>query len=148
VGVHRDGRLAEGGVQHHVGGLAAHPGQRLQRGAIGAVPRRRGVLQQQTAQFDDVLRLAAIQADGADVVAQAFLAEREDLRRGAGAREQAPGGLVDADIGGLRRKHHGDQQLERRGVLQLRLRLRVQLAQAAEDFAADLLVHPDRLRQP
>ena len=31
VGVDRDGRLAEGDVEHHVGGLAADAGQRLQR---------------------------------------------------------------------------------------------------------------------
>src|SRR5262245_44326448 len=31
VRVDRDGRLAEGDVEHHVRGLAAHPGQRLER---------------------------------------------------------------------------------------------------------------------
>ena len=32
--VHRDGRLAERDVQHHIGGLAADAGQRFQRLAL------------------------------------------------------------------------------------------------------------------
>ena len=39
--VHRDGRLAEGDVEHHIGGLAADAGQRFQRLAVRAAPRRR-----------------------------------------------------------------------------------------------------------
>ena len=34
MGVDRDGRLAEGDVHHHIGGLAADAGQRLQRLAV------------------------------------------------------------------------------------------------------------------
>jgi hypothetical protein len=34
VRVHRDERLAEGGIEHHVGGFSADPRQRLERGAI------------------------------------------------------------------------------------------------------------------
>jgi hypothetical protein len=45
MGVDRDGRFAEGDVQHHIGGLAADPGQRLQRLAVArhlAAMRRSG----------------------------------------------------------------------------------------------------------
>jgi hypothetical protein len=71
VRVHRHRRLAEGDVQHHVGGLAAHAGQGLQRLArarhLAAV-----LLDQDAAGLQQVLRLAAVQADGADVALQPF----------------------------------------------------------------------------
>ena len=40
VGVDRDGRLAEGDVEHHVRGLAADAGQRFERVAVvrGTLP--------------------------------------------------------------------------------------------------------------
>ena len=63
-------------------------------------------------QRDDVLRLVAPQADGADIVADLLLAERQHLLRRVGDREQRPRRLVDADVGRLRRQHHGDQQGE------------------------------------
>ena len=48
-------------------------------------------------------------------------------------REQPSRGLVDADVGGLRRQQHGGQQFEHAGVLQFRDRLRVGLAQRREE---------------
>jgi hypothetical protein len=55
-------------------------------------------------------------------------------RRVGCKRKQPPGGLVDADVGGLRGQHDGDQQLERCAVFQLGFRLGIELAQAAEEF--------------
>jgi hypothetical protein len=66
VRVDRQRELAEGDVQHHVGGLAADARQRLERLAsawhLAAV-----LLEEDVGQRDDVLRLAAVQADRADV---------------------------------------------------------------------------------
>ncbi|KAG1223040.1 hypothetical protein G6F68_020459 [Rhizopus microsporus] len=95
--IHRHHRLAERRVEHHVGGLAADAGQRLQRIAVtrhfAAM-----LLQQDRAGGDHVLRLGVEQADGGDVLLQAVLAQREDLRRRVGHREQAARGLVDAAV--------------------------------------------------
>jgi hypothetical protein len=53
------------------------------------------------------------------------------LRR-VGDHKQAVRGLVHAHIGGLRGQQHGGEQLEHAGVLQLGLRVRVGVTQAAE----------------
>jgi hypothetical protein len=67
VRVHRHGRLAERGVQHHVGGLAAHARQGFQRFAVF---RHFAAMQldQHLAGRDHVLGLGLVQADGLDVV--------------------------------------------------------------------------------
>ena len=69
VGVDRHGRLAEGGVENHVGGLAPHAGQGFERGAVGghlaAV-----LLDQHPAGGDEVLGLALVEADGLDVLGE------------------------------------------------------------------------------
>ena len=133
VRVHRHGRLAEGGVEHHVRGLAAHARQAFQRLAraryFTVVP-----LEQDPAGGDDVLRLGVEQADGRDVVLQPVFAQREDRRRCVGHREQASRGLVDAHVGGLRGQRHRDQQFERRAIFQFRRRARIEFAQPREQF--------------
>ena len=62
-----DGRLAEGDVEHHIGGLAADARQGLQRLAR---PRHRAAMlgDELLRQRHDVLRLGAVEADGADQV--------------------------------------------------------------------------------
>src|SRR5690625_375316 len=131
VRVHGNGRFAEGGVEDHVGGLAADAGQRLQFLArarnLAAV-----VFDQDAAGGDDVFGLVVVQADGVDVALESVFAQVEDGPGGAGHREQLARGLVDADVGCLRGQGHGDQQLERRGVFQLGGRARIELAQARE----------------
>src|SRR5690606_183509 len=57
------------------------------------------------------------------------------------------GSLVDADIGGLCRQDHGNQQLERRRVVQLRGRIGALGFQARKDFAAFFPVHDARTWQ-
>ena len=63
VRVHRDRRLAEGDVQHHVGGLAADAGQRLAapRAMRGTSPPCRSTRRRQVS--IRLLRLGAVQAD-------------------------------------------------------------------------------------
>lgn len=140
MGVHRHGRFAEGGVEHHVGGLAADPGQGFQCCAVGghfaAV-----LLDQDRAGGDHVPGLGIEQADGGDVGLQPVLAQGEDGLRGIGHREQLAGRLVHADVGGLRRQRHRHQQFERRAVLQLGGRVRIQFAQAGEHLAHFRAVH-------
>ena len=63
-----------------------------------------------------------------------LLAEVEHLLRRVGDLEQCARRLVDPGIGGLRRQHHGDQQREGIDVLELAFRLRIGLAETAEDL--------------
>ncbi len=131
VRVHRDGVLPEGHVEHHIGGFAAHARQRFQR--LAATRHFAAVLvDQDAAGGDDVFRLGFVQPDGADRLTQPVFAEVEQRLRGVGHGEQRPGGLVHADIGGLSRKRHRDQQLEGRAVFQLGARLGVGGGEALE----------------
>lgn len=75
--VHRHGQLPEGGVEHHVGGLAANPGQGFE--VLAVVGDLAAVLfDEDAAGFDDVLRLAVVEADGLDVLRQPLDAEGVD----------------------------------------------------------------------
>ena len=85
-------------------------------------------------QRDDVLRLGAVEADGADEVGDRRLAERRHLLRRVGEREERRRRLVDAGVGRLRREHDGDEQGERVVVVEFALRLGLALGEAAEDF--------------
>ncbi len=63
-----------------------------------------------------------------------YSASRSSPRSDDGCRrgrdlEERPCGQVDALVGGLRRQHHGDQQLERRFVFEFGPRVRIQAAQ-------------------
>jgi len=99
------------------------------------------LLDQDAAGLDDVLRLASVQADGLDVLRKPLDAQRVDRLRRVGDRVELGRGLVDADIGGLRRKDHCDQQLEGRAVGQLGLGLGVVLVEATKDFPAFFSIH-------
>ena len=70
-------------------------------------------------------RFAAKQTDGFDVRLQTVLAQRQQLLRRVGHREQPACGLVHPDIGGLGLQQHGRQKLKHRAVLQLGHRQRV-----------------------
>ena len=80
MGVDRDRRLAEGLVQHDIGGLAPDTREGLQRvsrmGHLAVVP-----LQQGLAQRQHVLGLVAEQADRLDVLADAILPQGHHGRR-------------------------------------------------------------------
>jgi hypothetical protein len=75
-------------------------------------------LDQDLAGGDDVPGLGVVQADGLDIAHQLVQAEVEDLLRRIRDRVQLARGLVDADVGGLRRQQHGDQQFKWRGVFE------------------------------
>ncbi len=68
--------------------------------------------------------------------ARPLLAESDDGCRSGRDPEQGPCGEVDAFVGGLRRQHHGDQQLEGRFVFEFGPRVRIQVAQPLVDGAA------------
>ena len=111
VRVHRDGRLAEGDIEHHVCGLAADAGQGFEffarAGHHAAV-----FFDQQTAGGDDVFRFRFVEADGGDVTGQAGLAQGEYCFRCVGNRIEFFGRRVDPCVGRLRRQNDRDQQLE------------------------------------
>ena len=118
VRVDRQRRLAERHVEDHVGRLAAHAGQGLQRGAV-ARHLAAVLLDQEAAGLEQVLGLRAVQADRAHVRLDALGAQRQHALRRGRRDEQRARGLVDADVGGLRRQQHRGQQLEHAGVVQL-----------------------------
>ena len=100
VGIDGDGGPAKGGIEHHVGGLATHTGQRFQR---LAVLRHLAAMafQQDGARLDDVFGLGVKQAYGLDVLFQPIHPERQHGGRCIGHRIELVGGLVDAYVGGL-----------------------------------------------
>ena len=133
--VHGHRRFAERRVQHHVRGLATDPRQGFQRCAL-TWHRAAVLLDKDATGRDHVLRLGIEQPDAADVSLQPRFAERQDRFGRIGHRIQPARRLVSPDLGGLRRQDDGNQQLERGRVDQLRGRMRVKFAQAAEQFMA------------
>ena len=133
VRVDRHRVLAEGHVEHDIGGLAPDPRQFDQ---LVAVVRHLAamVADQRLRQRDDVLRLVAPEPDGSDVVADLGFAQRQHLLRRIGDLEQRPRRLVDAGIGRLRRQHHRHQQREGVDMFELALRLRPLDGKAPEDL--------------
>ncbi len=69
--IHGHGQLSKGGVEHHVGGLAAHAWQGFQRFTslryFAAM-----LFNEQTTGFNHILGLAVVKADGLDVFRQPF----------------------------------------------------------------------------
>ena len=133
VRVDGDRRLAEGDVEHDVGGFASDPGQRLQRGAV-ARHLAAMLLDEDPAQRDQVLCLCAKEADRADQLDDPLLSESEHLRGRVGEREERGGRFVDTGVGRLRRQHDSDQQGERVDEFELGLRDRARLGQTAIEF--------------
>ena len=132
MGVDRERRLAEGGVEHYVRSLAPDAGQRLERRSIArrltAVP-----LDDRPRKRDDVLGLGPIEPDGLDPFGKPLDAERRHLLGRVGDGEQRRRDLVDAGVGRLRRKHHRHQERERIDVFELALRRRIGCGQPLED---------------
>ena len=129
-------RLAEGDIEHDIGGLAADPGQRLQRLAV--VRHLAAVLgDQRLRQRDHVLGLVAVEADGLDVLAARSSSPSASIFCGVSATlNSAARRLVDAGVGRLRRQHHGHQQREGIDVLQLALGLGIGRGKPAEDLGS------------
>ncbi len=143
--IHRLRRLPPPHVQHHIGGLAPDTGQGLQRGAgIGNFAAI--ILDQNTAQLDDILGLLAEQADGLDMLGQTLFAQIQHLLRRVGDFEQFARGLVDTRIGRLRRQRHGDDQSVDVHMLQLALGFGVGCLKTRKDLSdrvvIELFCHP------
>ncbi len=132
------GGLLEPHVQYHIRRFAPHSRQRLQGGTRGW-HNPIVVIDQNTAEFDHVLRLLAEQADGLDVFDQALFAQIQHLLRGVGDLEQLFRGLVHAHIRRLRRQGHRHHQRIGIGMVQLPFGFWVQLAEAGEDLV-DLVI--------
>ncbi len=129
--VHREGFLPEPAIEHDIGGLAAHTGQAdeiLARvGHLAVI-----LVDQQLAERDHVLGLGVEQADGLDVLLQPLFAQFEHLPGRFDCSEERARGLVDADIGRLRRQRHGHHQLVGIAIFQLGLGRGIVLRQSAE----------------
>ncbi len=93
--------------------------------------------------------LAAVQTDGPDVLRQPSASPSASIlpacRR---QREQAPRGLVDAHVGGLRRQQHRGQQLEHAAVLQFRGRLGIGCPQRREEGFDVIALHARIVAEP
>jgi hypothetical protein len=122
--VDRDGRRAEGDVQHDIGGLAADARQRLER-----LARRRHFaamrVGQPLRQRHHVAGLGVEKTDGPDRGAQTLLAQFQHFRRRTNPGEQRRRRAVDRGVGGLRRQRDGHQQLVGIAVDELGSRLGV-----------------------
>ena len=140
MGVDRDRRLAEGGVEDDIGGLAADPGKGFEcLAGLGDFAAK--LVDQPLREGDDVLGLGVEQADRLDEVAHPFLAERDHLRGRVGDGEQFSSREVDADVGRLRRERDRDEQCVGRSPHELALGLGVELGEAAVEFEDVRLVH-------
>src|SRR5690606_4054853 len=109
VGVDGEAGNTEGVAQHHVGGLAAHTRQFHQVfqpvGNFSAV-----FVAQPLAKRDDVARLGAVEASGADDVFELLLVGRSIVGCRAVAGEQHGGHLVDPPVRALGRQDGGYQE--------------------------------------
>ena len=109
--IDRHGRLAEGGIEHDIGGFAPDAGQGLERVALSrhlALVK----LEQHRAGLDQVAGFRVIQTDGPDVGLQPLDTERRDGGWRAGHRKELAGGDIHAAIGGLCRQQHRHQQFK------------------------------------
>ena len=108
MGVDGNGWMAEGRVEYDIGCFTTHTGQCFQcctvfRDLAGML------LFKDSAGFHNVFCLGIEKPDGLYMVLEASLTQLEHGVRGLYFFEECPGGLVDADIRGLRGKNDGNQ---------------------------------------
>ena len=142
VRVDRDRRLPERGVEHDVRRLATHARQALERLAHFGHPPAVLALDD-FGRGDQVLRLVAVEPDGAHVGNESVDAEHSDRGERVRDREELLRDLVDALVRGLCGQHDGDQQLERARVVELGRRVGVRARESFEDRAPRLRRHRD-----
>jgi hypothetical protein len=140
VRVDRERLLAEGGVEHNIGGLPADAGEGLQLFA-GVRDLAAMTVDQGLAERDHVLRLGVEQADRLDRVAELFFPELNHLPGSSDAGEQRPAGNVDAGVRRLRREHDRDQQLVGIAGFELGRRRRIRFGKPAEKFEIVVALH-------
>ena len=131
MSVDSNGTLAEGDVEHDIGGLAADAGKRDQRLARTRHLAMK-ILDELKGQGDEVLGLVAIEADGLDPVGELFLAELDQPLRRIGKLEQLWRRFVHRSVSRLCRKHNGDEKSEGIGIMKLGLGVRVDCVEPAE----------------
>lgn len=112
MGVNRDRRLAERGVEDDIGGFAPDAGKALQRlarpGHLTAM-----LLHQPLARCSKVLRLRSVEPDVPDVALDSLAPQLDHFSRRVGGREQSWCREIYALVSRLCREHDRDQQLER-----------------------------------
>ena len=140
MGIHGNGGLAKGGIEDHIGGLAADTGQCLQ---CGTLLRDLAVmlLNQAGAGLDNVAGLGVEQANRFYVLLEAGFTQLQHGTWCPDLFKQWPGGLVHPDVGGLGRQDDGDQQLEGITVLQFGGGFRIGSTQSCKDLLALVAVH-------
>ena len=140
MGVHGNGRVSKGRVEDDVGCFSAHARQCLK---VGSIFRNLAIVlvHQDFTGLDDVLGFAVKQANGLDVILQAFLAQFKNGLRGVGHREQFGRGLVNALVSGLGRQGHRHQELKRAAVVKLSGRTGIVFFQPLKNLLAFLGVH-------
>lgn len=106
--IHGNGRMAEGGVQYHIGGLTPDTGQGLK-----CLARRWDFpfvfVQQDLTGLDNVFGLGVEQANGLDVLAQTTLLEREHFLGSARNFEQFPCRKIHTFVCRLSGEDDGDE---------------------------------------
>ncbi len=134
MGIDGHGGLAESDVEHDVGGFAADAGEGFEGGTIVrdfAVV----LVEQGLGEGGDVFRLGLPEADGADVLGDAGLAEGDHGGGGGGLGIKPRGGLVHRDVGGLGGEHDGDEEGVGVGEVQLGFGRRVGASEGLEEGA-------------
>jgi hypothetical protein len=137
VGVDRDRGDAEGVAEHDVRGLPPHPGQRLERGAIGrdlAVV----VVEKGVGQADELPGAAVLEPEHPHDVAHVGL-----VRAGEGGRvgpppEELRGHRVHAFVGRLRGQDGRHEELERALMVEGAAGVRVGNGEPPVDLSAPL----------
>ena len=109
MGVYGLGRLLPPHVQNDISRFTSNAGQRLECGP-GVGNHAVIFIDQQLAEFDDVLGLLPEQADGFDVLCQLVQAQVEHLLGRVCNLEQGAGCFVHTGICGLRREGNGDNK--------------------------------------
>ena len=99
------------------------------------------VFNQHAATGDDVPRFGVEQANARYVTLERCFAKIKDGLRRVGDGKQPSRGLVDADIGGLSREDHGNEQFEWRGVDELGGGPGVVLAKTREELDDVFALH-------
>jgi len=138
--VDRERLLAERGVEHDIGSLAADAGEGLQLFA-GARDLAAMIVDQGLAERDHVLCLGVEQADCLDRVTELFFPELNHLPGNFDAGEQRPAGDVDAGVGRLSGKHYRHQQLVGIAGFEFGRRRRIRFGQPAEKFENVVALH-------
>lgn len=101
VGINRNSRLTEGSVKNDICGFSADPRERLQLlTCIWDLSPKLG--EQNLAGFDDVVRLAVIESDRADVSFEPSFSKLQHGFWATSEREELGRGFIDADIRRLR----------------------------------------------